>query len=235
MDKRIPKDWQEIKKIWVDDPNSVSMACGGIYFDILRNLMGLEKLCLMFYDSADVIKRFLDAYHSVVMAVLETAFGEIQIDFIQFAEDFAYKTGSLLSPEMYREFILPKHKMVTDFAYQREVDIFYFDSDGNINEMLPHLLKGGINLIFPIECAAGMDPLALRQKYGKSLRMIGGIDKIEIAKGKEAIKRELYKKVPSLIKEGGYIPCIDHSVSSDISLENFVYYVDLLKEIYGNI
>ena len=41
------------------------------------------------------------------------------------------------------------------------------------------------------------------------------------------------KKVPQLIEEGGYIPYIDHSVSSDISLENFRYYIEQLKSIYG--
>ncbi|MFH0795933.1 MAG: uroporphyrinogen decarboxylase family protein [Candidatus Omnitrophota bacterium] len=233
MEKRIPKNWEKTKKTWAEDPNSVTMAWGGSYFDSLRNLMGLERLCLMFYDSPGAIKKFLDAYHNIVMAVLETTLGEVRIDCIQFAEDFAYKTSLLLSPDMYQEFILPKHKTLTDFARKRGVDIFYFDSDGNLDRILPYLLKGGINLIFPVECAAGMDPLVLRKKYGRTLRMIGGIDKMKIAKGKESIEQELNKKIPPLIREGGYIPCIDHSVSSDISLENFVYYVDLLKKIYG--
>ena len=63
--------------------------------------------------------------------------------------------------------------------------------------------------------------------------MVGGIDKREVAKGKEAIKQEVMKKVPKLIEEGGYIPKIDHSVCSDISLENYSYFTNLLKEVYG--
>ena len=78
-----------------------------------------------------------------------------------------------------------------------------------------------------------MDPLELRNRYGKDVQMMGGIDKREIAKGKEAIKKEV-KKIPKLINEGGYIPRIDHSISSDISFQNYKYYIKLLKELYKN-
>jgi len=40
-------------------------------------------------------------------------------------------------------------------------------------------------------------------------------------------------KVPFLIKQGGYIPYIDHAVPPDVSLENYIYYLNLLKEIFG--
>ena len=62
--------------------------------------------------------------------------------------------------------------------------------------------------------------------------MVGGIDKRTLAKGKEAIKEEVMRKI-KVIEEGGYIPRIDHSVSSDISLKNYSYYIKLMKEIYG--
>ena len=235
LEERLPKDWEEKKKKRGQDTDCLTFASGGSYYGTLRNLMGVERLSLMLCDSPDVIKKFNDAYHHLIMTVLEKAFNDLDnIDFLRFGEDFAYKTSSLISPRMYREFIMPYHKAVTDFARSKGVDIFFFDSDGNLNEMLPHLLEGGVNLIFPVECAAGMDPLGLRRKFGKRLRMIGGIDKMEIAKGKEAIKREVLKKVPPLIKEGGYIPCIDHSVPPDIPLEDYLYYIDLLKEIYVN-
>jgi hypothetical protein len=132
---------------------------------------------------------------------------------------------------MYRELIQPRHKIVTDFARARGVEIFFFDSDGNINGVLPDLLAAGINFFFPIECAAGMDPVALRKKYGKSIRMVGGIDKMEIARDKQAIRNELQRKIPALIKEGGYLPQIDHGVGTDISLENYTYFIATLKDL----
>jgi len=211
----------------------IVQASGGSYYGILRNLMGMEAISLMIYDSPETIKRYLDAYHAVIMVVLEEVLSKVKVDYLWFGEDLAYNKSSLISPAMFRELLLPKYKHVINFARNKNIEIFFFDSDGNINEMLPHLMEAGINLIFPVECAAGMDPVELRKRYGKHLAMIGGIDKRELAKDKKAIKNEVFKKVPVLIKEGGYFPCIDHSVSSDISLENYTYYIDLLKDLFG--
>ncbi|MCG2660649.1 MAG: hypothetical protein L6437_10445 [Kiritimatiellae bacterium] len=62
--------------------------------------------------------------------------------------------------------------------------------------------------------------------------MIGGIDKREIAKGKSAINAEIERNRP-VIEEGGYIPAIDHSVSADISFDNYRYFIDAIQKAIG--
>lgn len=49
--------------------------------------------------------------------------------------------------------------------------------------------------------------------------------------GPEAISKEVESKVRKLMKEGGYIPGIDHEVSKDVSFSNYSFYVDLLKRV----
>ena len=134
---------------------------------------------------------------------------------------------------MYRQFVMPYQQAATDYCHSQGVDLVWFDSDGNFLSLAPDLLAAGVNIFFPLECAAGMDPLAVRRQFGRAARMIGGIDKIEIAKGKEAIRRELERKIPPLLKDGGYIPMIDHSVAADTSFENYSYFMKTLKELYG--
>ncbi|HEY3396117.1 MAG TPA: uroporphyrinogen decarboxylase family protein [Armatimonadota bacterium] len=231
---RIPADWDAQVAAWRADGLGV-VASGGSYYGILRNLMSVELLSTMLYDAPESIKRYNDAYFELIMRILERVFADLpgEVLYVSFGEDFAYKTAPLLSPAMYRKFIMPYHQAVVDLARSHGVDIFFFDSDGNLNLMLPHLLEAGINLFYPIECAADMDPLALRATYGRDLRMIGGIDKRALAAGKPAIRAELERKVPPLIAEGGYLPRVDHSVGTDISLENFRYYMQVLLELFG--
>ena len=83
-----------------------------------------------------------------------------------------------------------------------------------------------------MEVAAGMDPVKMRAKYGKKLRMLGGIDKREIARGPAAIDAQLEHIAP-VVAEGGYIPFIDHSVPADISLANYKYFIKALKQLCG--
>jgi uroporphyrinogen decarboxylase len=48
---------------------------------------------------------------------------------------------------------------------------------------------------------------------------------MELAKGRDAIDSHLAGMVP-LIEEGGFIPTVDHTVPPDVSLDNFMYYME---------
>jgi uroporphyrinogen decarboxylase len=85
-------------------------------------------------------------------------------------------------------------------------------------------MEAGVDAIWPMERAANMDPIKLRRKFGKDLRLWGGVDKRELTKTKENIDKHLASLYP-LIEEGGFIPTVDHTVPPDISLENFRYYM----------
>ena len=80
--------------------------------------------------------------------------------------------------------------------------------------------------------ATGMDPIELRKKIARDLRLWGGVDKREIAKGKGAIDKHLGELVP-LAKEGGFIPTVDHVVTPDISLENFRHYMKRKMDLHS--
>ena len=60
---------------------------------------------------------------------------------------------------------------------------------------------------------------------------MGGIDKRAIAKGKQAIDKELNEKIPFMMKKGGYIPYIDHLVPPDVSFSDFMYYRKKIEEL----
>jgi uroporphyrinogen decarboxylase len=62
--------------------------------------------------------------------------------------------------------------------------------------------------------------------------LIGNIDKRALVKGKDAIDKELSSKLPPLVGEGGYIPSVDHCVSSDVPFKNYCRYIDLVKSYW---
>jgi hypothetical protein len=87
------------------------------------------------------------------------------------------------------------------------------------------MMDAGVDGIWPLERASdSTDPLFLRQKYGKNLRLWGAVDKRELAKDRAAIDAHLRTFIP-LIEEGGFIPTVDHLVSPDVPYENFLYYM----------
>ena len=200
------------------------------FFGFSRNLMGLERLLISFYRNPKLIKGIMDFYSDFLIETFTKVVEEVKLDYVSFWEDMAYKKGPHISPRLFREFMLPNYQKVVGFFKKYGVDIFMVDTDGNINVLVPLFLESGVNCLLPLEARAGVDAVTLRKQYGKKLLLIGNIDKTALAKGKKAIEKEVNSKVPQLIREGGYIPCVDHLVPPDVSFENYTYYISLLRK-----
>jgi len=231
---RYPQNWNELKKKWQnrDYPLYLTENCGfgGLYWN-LRQMFGTENLSYAFFDQASLIHEILDFMVEFFIKTTEKALKEVEVDAFIFNEDFAYKSGPLISPKIYREFFLPRHRKIIEFLRKHGVKVIELDSDGNTEDLIPLLIEAGINCHFPLEAAAGMDPVKIRKKYGKNLALMGGIDKRELAKDKKAIEKEVKRKILPMLKAGGYIPTVDHTVPPDVPLENFLYYLELKRKL----
>jgi uroporphyrinogen decarboxylase len=87
------------------------------------------------------------------------------------------------------------------------------------------LLEAGVDVIWPVERASGVSPLEWRRRFGRDLRIWGGVDKRVLPRGKAAIREHLREFIP-LIEEGGFIPTVDHTVPPDVSWDDFRHYLD---------
>ena len=110
------------------------------------------------------------------------------------------------------------------------VKILLVDTDGYNWKLIPLFFEGGVTGMGPMEVAAGIDVVDVRKAFPR-FQIIGGIDKRIMADGNGVIDAELQRKVPPLVKVGGYIPCCDHSVPPDVSWENFRHYRQRLTEL----
>jgi uroporphyrinogen decarboxylase len=230
--ERWPADWADFVRKTNAEDAPVCLLLEG-FFGILREWAGLEGLLYMFYDDTALVEDMMDTVLELDLGIARRVVKEIRLDTVRLWEDMAYRAGPLISPDMVKKYMVPRYKKVVDFLRGSGIDIIHIDSDGNVDELIPIWLDCGINFPWPFEVAAGMDAVALRKKYGKELIMAGNIDKRALLKGKDAIKTEIMSKVPFLVKDGGYFPSLDHGIPPDIPLENFRYYVNLLREIGG--
>ena len=145
------------------------------------------------------------------------------------------KTASLISPQLFRDFMLPNYKRVTQLFRQAGIDVMFVDCDGNIDELIPLWLEGGCSGVMPIEVAADSDVVKYRETYGKDLVLMGGIDKRALTHTKKEVEDEVIPKATALFKEGGWLPFLDHSAPPDIPLENFQHYLDLILRIAADV
>ncbi len=231
LDARFPPDW-EIKLRAAAASGAAVLTDGGCYYWTLRSLAGVEHASLLFHDAPELVDELFRRYQTVVMEGIRRATARVRVDLIGFGEDVAYKNGPLISPAAFRRHMLPVYREVMALAHAQGVTHTWFDSDGDLRALLPDLLSVGINTVAPCEVAAGMAPVELRRRFGRALRLIGGVDKREVARGPAAIDAELARLAP-VIADGGFLPAIDHSISADISLENYRYFLRQLHAALG--
>jgi uroporphyrinogen decarboxylase len=226
---RYPAWWEDYKRSVKDRDYPLGISVGSFY-GWVRNWMGVERLSYMLYDDPNFVREIDEYIADFVIEVTRKAVEELDLDFALFWEDLGMKVGPLISPKHFREIMLPCYKRVTEFLHKNGIDIIWVDSDGNNDPIISLWLEGGVNGIYPLEVAADQDAVGLRKKFGKDLLLMGNIDKRVLARTKEEIEREVLKKVPWLAMQGGYFPFVDHSVPPDVPLENFQYYLDLVKQ-----
>jgi uroporphyrinogen decarboxylase len=234
LSQRIGPDWKRKLRQWRAEPRPfiiISDRWGG-FFGPLRNLVGVEALCTLFYDDPAFVEEMMDAEADFLIAMMRQVLDVIEVDAFAMWEDMAYKTAPLISPEMARRHMLPRYKRVVEFVRGRGVKYVGLDSDGRIDSLIPVWMDAGMNFLYPFEVQAGMDVPAVRKRYGRELRIWGGVDKRALARGAAAVDAELARLKP-LIDAGGYIPHTDHSCPPDISYANYCYYLKRLGEVCG--
>lgn len=228
--ERFADGWLEkTKKAREDGHVIVANIPGG--FDIARELMGEEVACLSYYEQPELMRDILETMTETAYRVLDEVTSHIPVDVLDVHEDLAGRSGSLIGPNIIREFIKPYYRTIWDLVESRGGKLFQQDSDGNMNSVLEAFMDAGINFTFPCEPQAGMDIVEIRRRFGPELRMMGGLDKMALRKTKADIDRELESKLPFMIKSGGYIIALDHRIPNGVTIENYRYYVKRVREI----
>jgi hypothetical protein len=215
----------------VADGRMVNVALLGFYGQ-LRNWMGIENLSLALYDQPGLVEEMVDHWSELCARQIERLPGDLPVDHLSWWEDMASKNGPLVSPAQFRRFFMPGYRRVMEAARKRGCVLSMVDCDGNPTELGPCWLEVGVNVMFPLEVAAGADPLEWRRKYGASLLLRGGLDKEAVARGPRAISAELGRVRP-LVEQGGYAPHLDHLVPPTVPYENYLEYLRQKRALIG--
>jgi hypothetical protein len=246
-----PGDWKKVKeerfrrddparKIAVDElvkrhpptrDYPLGIHCGSMIGKI-RDLLTFEGLAYACYDYPDMVEDMVETVCQLVEDALDQVLGRIDFDFASGWEDICFKSGPIVTVDFFKAVVVPRYKRIGKKLKEAGIDIWYVDCDGDVRPILPYMLEAGINCLFPYEVNSCTHPALLLAEYGKDLRIMGGVDKMALLQGPEAIKAYLETLVP-LVERGGYIPFCDHRCPPDVKQEDYLYYLDLKEEMFG--
>ena len=196
--------------------------------------MGVDNLSYLVYDDPALFEEMVTTMADLSVETHRRALAQgARWDVCGIWEDMCYNGGPLLSPAHFRRYLVPQYRRMTEQLRRGGCDVIWVDSDGKIDELIALWLEGGVNGMLPLEVGTWRaDPVAIRQRYGKDLLLMGGFDKRILARSRREIEAEIRRLTP-LVEEGGYIGFCDHLVPPDVPLENFIFYLQTVRAIWG--
>ncbi|MFZ4396673.1 MAG: uroporphyrinogen decarboxylase family protein [Kiritimatiellia bacterium] len=233
LDPKTPSRWAKIEEIrqgalsGAAEGQIVTQHVAGGYM-YLRSLIGPGDLLYKFYDEPELIHDCMRAWFEVADAAAARHQEFVTVDELFFGEDICYNHGSLISPDMIREFLFPYYQQLYTNIKRRNIDkrrhvFFQIDTDGYCNPVIPLYREIGVDVMSPFEVASGCDVVEIGRQY-PWLVMSGGVDKRVLAQGPKAIDAMVDRIFPAMQARGGYIPTCDHGVPEEVSFENYLHY-----------
>ncbi len=223
--------YRDTKKRCAD--KGLFFACSNLnVFECIHPVIGHENMLVAMALDPEWIKDMADTYADLMIKCWDIAFAEEgQPDGMWFFEDMGFKEHPFMSPEMYRELIMPAHKKTFDYAHDRGMKVI-MHSCGFIEPLLPDVFEAGVDCLEAMEVKAGMDLVRIYNNFGKNHSFMGGFDVRTLSSNdREKIDQELYAKIPIVMQNNGYVLHSDHSIPGNVDFETMKYFIEKAKEI----
>lgn len=193
-------------------------------------LRGMQALFIDIYEGPDIVHRLVRISVDHDLAIARRAI-KMGADFILLGDDFGSSYGPLVSPEHFREFFLPGFREIVQGIKDAGAYVIKHCC-GNITSLLPMLVDAGIDALHPLDAAAGMDILAVKQQYGDRICVIGGIDCGDPLSHwpVERLEQLVEETVQRLAPGGGWILSSSNTIHRSVKVENYLAMVRVARK-----
>ncbi len=118
-------------------------------FEFSHYLRGMNNLLIDYIENPSLAHRLAEIVIHYKKRVAERAIEE-GADIILTGDDYAYRTAPIMSPEAFKEFVLPYLQEMVNLAKSKGVP-FIKHTDGNILPIIDMIVDSGINALDPLE------------------------------------------------------------------------------------
>lgn len=163
--------------------------------------MGFERFFVSLHDDPAFVRRVLEARTDWCIAEYQQA-AALGAEVLILGDDVASRHGPMISPRMFREWVLPCHRAIVEAL---PVPVIWH-SDGNFLPLLPLAVEAGFVGVHGLEPAAGIDLAAVKRDFGDALTLVGNVDvSVLVQDDLDAVRREVDRCFAQGAPGGGYM------------------------------
>ncbi len=189
-------------------------------------LMGYENLCVALHEQRDLVAGISDRLIEIYAAALKRILQFDRVKIIWTADDMGFRTGTLISPEHLREFVLPGHKRLAEMAHAAGRP-YMLHSCGNIGGIMDDLIDDvKIDALHSFEDNIE-SVVEAKRKYGSHIAVLGGVDMDFLCRAtEEEVRVRVRETLEQCMPEGGYVLGTGNSVANYVPIDNYVAMLD---------
>ena len=235
-DARIDEIAHVAKRLYETTDYAISISVGCNLFEWSQMLFGMENLYLHLGAEKKRLGRFLDRLSEHHMETLSRLLPKLKglVQVLVVGDDLGMQSGPQLSPAMYREIFLPRHKRIYEYAKKLSGAHLFMHNCGGVFPLIPSLIEAGIEILNPVQTSAKhMEPERLKKEFGRDITFWGGgcdTQNTLINGTPEQVRDDVRRRLDVFMPGGGYVWNQVHNVLADVPPENVVAMLDAAYE-----
>jgi uroporphyrinogen decarboxylase len=193
-------------------------------------LMGLDQLLMNLLAEPDLVELTMEKVLRCNLRIVQRAI-RAGAEVIILGDDYAGNHGPMMSPGLFRQFVLPPLKRMIAMIHD-EGALCIKHSDGNLYPILDDIVSAGPDGINPIEPVAGMELKKVKRLVGHQVCLSGNIDCAQLLPHgtPEQVRAAVRQAIADAAPGGGYILASSNSIHSSCDPRNFVAMVRAARE-----
>jgi uroporphyrinogen decarboxylase len=218
---------------------AICTGISGVVYEFCWYMMGFARFYEALATEPHLVEAMLD--HTLAYWLdFETGFLDAvgpYVDVVMVGDDLGGQQGTLLSPDMYRRLVKPRHAKLYELVHSRTDAKLWYHSCGAIREVLPDLIEIGVEVINPVQVSARrMDTAELKREFGRDLVFWGGGCDTQhvLPRGTpDDVGAEVRQRCGDLAPGGGFVFTAVHNIQPDVPPENVLAMYEEAREWRG--